>query len=253
MRRCLPPLAMALLLSFSAAAQFNMQYNFSRPVGQQGQHITAAHGFVISYDIKLKHSPFYIAPEIGANVYGLKTLKQDLEFNNGYVTRADVHYTTSVNTYAAVLRFQPPTSKNFAPYLAIRGGAVYYYSNMTIEDPDDPLGCKPLEKRVLVKDISWIASGGLGFRLDGKAFSGKESKVALDFGAFYTYGGEAEYLKMSNSHDHSAENNPKARAYYVQFEHIPSGEVHEHALGMIYKTPTQMLEFRLGIQVKFDD
>lgn len=252
MRRCLPAFFILLSFSFSAAAQINMQYNFSRPVGEQGQHISAAHGFVMSYDIKLKNSPFYFAPEVGFNVYGMKTIKQDLVFTNGYATQTDVHYTTSVNTYAAVLRFQPPTAKNFAPYLAIRGGAVHDHSNMTIEDPDDPLGCKALEKKVLVRDISWMASGGAGFRLDGKAFSGKESKVALDFGAFYTYGGTAEYLKMVKSeHDHSAMD-PKSRMYYVQFQNIPTGEIHEHALGVIHETPTTMLEFRLGIQVKLN-
>lgn len=251
MRRCLPALAVVLSLSFSAAAQFNLQYNFSRPIGEQGQNINAAHGFVMSYDFKLKNSPFFIAPEIGLNVYGMKTLEQELPFSNGYVTKTDVHYTTSVNTYGAVLRFQPIITKNFQPYAALRAGALHYHSNMTIEDPEDPLGCKALEKKVLVKDLTWMASGGVGFRLDGKAFSGKPSKVAVDFGAFYTHGGNARYLKMSNSHDHAPD--PKSNTYYVKFQHIPSGEVHEHALGKVYETPTQMLEFRLGIQVKLND
>ncbi|HYC27384.1 MAG TPA: hypothetical protein VEB42_01195, partial [Chitinophagaceae bacterium] len=79
-----------------------------------------------------------------------------------------------------------------------------------------------------------------------------ESKVALDFGAFYTYGGNAEYLKMAKSeHDHSSMD-VKSRMYYVQFQNIPTGEIHEHALGVIHETPTTMLEFRLGIQVKLD-
>ena len=243
-----------LSLSFSAAAQLNLQYNFSRPIGEQGEYINAAHGFVASFDFKLKNSPFYIAPEIGLNVYGMKTLEQELTFTNGYATKTDVHYTTSLNTYAMVLRFQPATGKNFSPYMAIRGGAVHYHSNMSIEDPDDPLGCKALEKRVLVKDITWMASGGVGFRLDGKAFSGKESKVALDFGTFYTRGGPAEYLKMTKGHDHSTMNpDAKSRMYYVQFQNIPTGEIHDHALGTVYTSVTQILEFRLGIQVKLDD
>jgi hypothetical protein len=209
------------------------------------------HGFVMSYDFKLKKSPFYIAPELGLNVYGLKTLEQELPFSNGYVTKTDVNYTTSVNSYAAVLRFQPQTGKNFQPFMALRTGVLHYHSNMTIEDPDDPMGCKALEKKVLVKDFTWMVSGGVGFRLDGKAFSGRDSKVALDFGAFYTRGGEAEYLKMSKEHDHTAD--PKAEQYYVKFQHIPSGEVHEHAIGTIYRTASQMLEFRLGVQVKLND
>lgn len=251
MRRSLPLLAVMLSLSFSAASQFNMQYNFSRPVGRQGQNINAAHGFVASYDFKLKNSPFFLTPEVGLNIYGMKTVEQELPFSNGYVTKTDVHYTTSFNTYAAVLRFQPPTTKNFQPFAALRAGALHYHSNMTIEDPEDPLGCKALEKRVLVRDLTWLASAGIGFRLDGRAFSGKSSKVAIDFGAFYTQGGNARYLKMNSAHDHNAGSKPGA--YYVKFQHIPSGEIHEHALGTVYETPTQMLELRLGIQVKLND
>jgi hypothetical protein len=248
MRRSLPLLM--VLFCTSAFSQFNIQYNFARPVGEQGKHITQMHGAVISFDVKLKNAPFYVSPEIGLNIYGLKTLEQELPFDNGYVTKTNVNYNTSMNTYGVALRFQPSTGKNFQPFLAVRTGVLHYYSNMTIEDPEDPLGCRALEKKVLVKDLTWMASGGAGFRLDGKAFSGKESRIMLDFGAFYTYGGEAEYLKMSNSHDHSAD--PKSQDYYVKFEHIPSGDVHEHALGRIYRTATQLLEFRLGVQFKLD-
>lgn len=252
MRRSLPALAIVLLAATSSFSQLNMQYNFSRPVGAQGMNIRSMHGFVASYDFKLKHSPFYIAPEIGLNLYGLKTIEQELPFGNGYVTRTNVNYTTSMNSYAAVIRMQPPTTKNFKPYVALRAGALHYHSNMTIEDPEDPMGCRALEKKVLVKDLTWMASGGLGFRLDGKAFSGKTSMVALDFGAFYTHGGQATYLKMTKSHNHGAMD-PKDKMYYVRFQHIPTGEVHEHALGVVHTTAAQLLEFRLGIQVKLDD
>lgn len=241
----------AFICSAGAFSQLNMQYNFTRPLGEQGKRVNQMHGVVLSYDFKLKNSPFYIAPEVALNIYGLKTLEQDLPFDNGYVTRTNVNYTTSMNSYAVALRFQPPTGKNFQPFIALRTGALHYYSSMTIEDPEDPMGCKALEKKVLVKDFTWMASGGVGFRLDGKAFSGRESRVALDFGAFYTRGGEAQYLKMSNDHDHSS-GDPKQENYYVKFQHIPSGTVHEHAIGKIYKTPAQLLEFRLGVQLKLD-
>ncbi|HEY0677346.1 MAG TPA: hypothetical protein VGD17_03630 [Chitinophagaceae bacterium] len=250
MRRTIPTLIM-LLCGINGFSQLSIQYNFTRPVGDQGKHINQMHGIVLSYDFKLKDVPFYLVPEIGLNIYGLKTLEQDLPFSNGYVTRTDVNYTTSVNTYAAMLRFQPSTGRNFQPYAAIRTGFLVYYSKMTIEDPQDPLGCRALEKKALVKDFTWLASGGLGFRLDGKAFSGKESKVEIDFGAFYTHGGEADYLKMTNSQHHDPD--PKSRMYYVRFEHIPSGEVHEHAIGTVYRTSTQLLEFRLGVRIKLND
>lgn len=240
---------MVLFCSTGAFSQFNIQYNFVRPVGEQGKHITQMHGAVLSFDIKLKNSPFYISPEIGTNIYGLKTVEQELPFDNGYVTKTDVNYNTSMNNFAVALRFQPPTGKHFQPFLAVRTGVLYYHSSMTIEDPEDPLGCRALEKRALVKDITWMASAGAGFRLDGKAFSGKESRVALDFAAYYTHGGEAQYLKMNKGHDHSAPD-PKSQDYYVKFQHIPSGEVHEHALGKVYTTASQLVELRLGVQFK---
>jgi hypothetical protein len=253
MRKSLPAVLVMLCFSFHGFTQLNMQYNFTRPVGEQGNNISSMHGLVLSFDIKVKNSPFYVTPEIGLNVYGLKTLEQELPFDNGYVTKTDVNYTTSMNTYAIGLKFQPPTKNNLQPFLAIRAGALHYHSNMTIEDPEDPMGCRALEKRALVKDLTWMASGGAGFRLDGKAFSGKDSRVALDFGAFYTYGGEARYLKMTKNHDHSTSTNPKASEYAVKFEHIPSGEVHEHAIGTVYNTVTQLLEFRLGVHIKLGD
>lgn len=249
MRKSLPALVVMLAVSFHAFSQLNMQYNFVRPVGKQGDNINQMHGLVLSWDIKLKNSPFYVTPELGLNIYGLKTLEQELPFHNGYVTTTDVNYTTSMNTYAVALKFQPPSKTNFQPFLAIRAGGVHYHSNMTIEDPEDPMGCRALEKKVLVKDFTWMASGGAGFRLDGKAFSGRQSRVAIDFSAFYTHGGEAEYLKMGKGHDHGS-GDPKSNMYYVKFEHIPSGEVHEHAIGTIYTTATRLLEFRLGVHIK---
>lgn len=250
MRRSIP-LLLVLFCCTGAYSQFNIDYNFTRPLGQQGKHITQMHGAVFSYDVKLKGLPFYVSPEIGLNIYGLKTLEQELPFDNGYTTKTNVNYNTSMNTYGVSLRFQPNTGKSFQPFLAIRTGAVHYYSSMTIEDPEDPLGCRALEKKALVKDLTWMASGGAGFKLDGKAFSGRESRVAMNFAVFYTHGGEAEYLKMhKGGHDHSSD--PKSQDYYVKFEHIPSGTVHEHALGKIHKTVTQLLEVRLGVEFKFD-
>ena len=43
---------------------------------------------------------------------------------------------------------------------------LHYHSNMTIEDPEDPMGCKPLEKKVLLKDATWMASAGAEVNVD---------------------------------------------------------------------------------------
>ena len=242
-----------LLLNLTCLAcfgQFNVYYDFSRPLGEQGQHIAAAHGINFGFEGRLKQSPFLLGAEVGLNYYGLKTIQQDLQFHNGYVTKTDVHYATSFNTYAIDLKLQPQTEKNVKPYGLIRTGLLHYHSNMTIDDPDDPLGCKPLDKKVLMKDMTWMASAGAGTSLSWKVFNPKSSSlVQLDFAVLYTMGGNADYLKMIKDPTGA---DPKGKLYYVQFENLASGEVHDHALGRVYNSITNLLTIRAGVRFIFD-
>jgi len=248
MRKCL--LLLLIASSLTGYGQFNLSYDFSRPVNEQGQHITSAHGLVLGIEKRLHRSPFLVGAEVSFNIYGLKTLEQELPFHNGYVTKTDVHYTTSFNTYGFTLKLQPETRKNFQPYGSIKAGVLHYHSNMTIDDPDDPLGCKPLDKKVLVKDLTWLASAGGGTSIKWQAFNpNSASDMLIDLGIFYTVGGNADYLKMSKGSDPV---DPKGRNYYVKFEHVATGEVHEHAVGKVYTSPTTMLNFRLGVRFSLD-
>src|ERR1700730_5057105 len=206
-----------LLLNLSSMVcfgQFNLVYDFTRPLGEQGKHISTAHGLTLGFESRLKQSPFLWGAELGLNIYGLKTITQDLPSHNGYVTKTDVHYTTSFTTYAASLKLQQPTAKHVKPYGLMRTGILHYHRNMTIDDPDDPLGCKPLEKKVLLKDFTWLASAGLGTNLDWKLFNPTSSSmIQLNFAVLYTMGGPADYLKMSKTSDGV---DPKGKLYYVK-------------------------------------
>ncbi len=241
MRKNLLFLAVATL-SLSAYGQFNIQYNFSKPIQEQGEHIKQVHGLLFGYDIALKKSNFSIGPEIGFNMYGIKRMEKFLPFTNGYITKTYVHFTTSMNTYGAAFKFYPYEGKKARPYIALRGGALHYYSKMVIEDPEDPDGCEALEERVLLKDFTWFGSAGSGVK-----FHLKKHRLDIDFGVFYTIAGEAEFLKME--HAHQPTNNPKAKPYTAQFRHIPTGEIHEHAIGTVYSTRGSMIDFKLGVSI----
>jgi hypothetical protein len=240
-------LNLTCLASFS---QFSINYDFTRPLGEQGRNISSAHGFSMGYDHRLKHSPFLVGAEFGLNYYGLKTVEQELQFHNGYITKTDVHYATSFTTFAINLKLQPETKKHVKPYGVFRTGVLNYHSNMTIDDPDDPLGCRALEKKVLVQDYTWMASAGGGTTLDWQVFNPKSaSRVQVDLGILYTLGGNAEYLKMQKTTDGV---DPKGRLYYVDFQHIPTGEVHDHAIGKVYNTMTSLLTIRAGLRFQID-
>jgi hypothetical protein len=73
--------------------------------------------------------------------------------------------------------------------------------------------------------------------------------VQLDFAILYTVGGYADYLKMSKDADVV---DPKGRIYYAEFEHIQTGEIHEHAIGKIYNSLTTLLTIRAGIRLMLD-
>lgn len=243
-----------LLLNLTCLAcfgQFNMYYDFSRPLGEEGQHISAAHGITFAFEGRLKnHSPFLIGAEVGLNYYGLNTITEDLQFHNDtHITKTDVHYATSFTTYALELKLQPETEKNVKTYGLIRTGVLHYHSNMTIDDPNDPLGCKPLDKKVLVKDFTWMVSGGVGSALKWQVFNPKSStRLQLDFALLYTLGGPADYLKMIKD---PTGVDPKGKLYYVEFENNASGEVHDHALGRVYNSYTSLLTIRSGVRFFF--
>lgn len=243
-------LLLLILTCLASHSQFSINYDFTRPLGEQGENISTAHGITFAYEHRLKKSPFLLGGELGLNYYGLKTVEQELSFHNGYVTKTDVHYATSFTTYALSLRLQPETKKHVKPYGIFRTGLLHYHSNMTIDDPEDPLGCKALEKKVLVKDYTWMASAGGGTSLDWQVFSPRSSsRLQIDLGILYTLGGTADYLKMQKTTDGV---DPKGKLYYVDFQHIPTGEVHDHAIGKVYNTMTNLLTIRMGIRFLLD-
>ena len=135
-----------------------------------------------------------------------------------------MHYATSFTTYALELKLQPETEKNVKTYGLIRTGVLHYHSNMTIDDPNDPLGCKPLDKKVLVKDFTWMVSGGVGSALKWQVLKMIKDPTGVD---------------------------PKGKLYYVEFENNASGEVHDHALGRVYNSYTSLLTIRSGVRFFF--
>ncbi len=250
MRKVLPILLLSCLSFFSTYSQIAAHYDFSIPIGEMGTRINQVHGLILSMESPIKKLPLSIGGEVGFNFYGMKTLEQELPFHNGYITKTDVHYTTSFTTYAGTLKFQKRSENNIQPYAMVKAGVLHFHSNMTIDDPEDPLGCEALDKKVLLKDFTWMASLGAGTSMNWQVFKkSSTSSIVLNLGAFYTVGGPADYLKMSKSGDPV---DPKGKLYYVRFEHVPTGEVHEHSIGKVYNSVTNLLTLRLGVTFKLN-
>ena len=68
--------------------------------------------------------------------------------------------------------------KKIMPYISGKAGYTSFFSNIFIEDPHDPDGCKALDKNNLIKDGTFSTGYGGGFNLTG-LYSAKKLKKAV--------------------------------------------------------------------------
>jgi hypothetical protein len=215
------------------------------PVGPQKEKLKNAYGLILGYEHQLKKSPFYVVADLSWSVFDLKTIDQDVENpDDGYVTKQTVNYTSSIFTFTPGVGIAPLHDKNVSPYVAIKGGYMKYKTLMTLHDPEDEDGCHPLDKESILRDYAAvaIANGGMAIKIPVA-----QKFYYLDIGVNYINGGKAEYLRMTN--DDSQPIAAGAEPYLVKFQQVQTGAVHKHALGEVYNTRTEQLQFYVRAKI----
>lgn len=200
---------------------------------------------MLGYEHQLKKTPFYVVADLSWSIFDLKTIEQDVENpDDGYITKQNVNYTSSIFTLTPGIGFAPLRDKNLSPYVAVKGGYMKYKTLMTLHDPEDDDGCHPLDEEVILRDYTAvaIANGGMTIKIPTALRT-----YFLDLGVNYINGGKAQYLRMAKD-----ENQPAVadtEPYLVKFQQTQTGDVHEHSIGNIYETRTEQLQFYLRIKV----
>lgn len=237
----------ALLVHAALAQRWDMasSFNYSRPTGGMGRNIEQGFGITFEGARVLKNAPFSVGAEFSYNAYGHEKTRQQYTFDDGSVTETNVIVTNAFSNLMVTGKFFLRNTKLINPYLSGKGGYSWYRTNLTIEDPEDVDGCRPLESERLLTDGTFTASLGGGVRLDISGIFKKmpTSMLFLDLSAHMTEGGTVEYM---NVHEQSTHGSPD-RDVMARFINNNTQVVHEHHVGHVYSSRVEMVEYRFGI------
>lgn len=246
-------------LIINAQFKFASAYSLSVPQGEMGDNIRPVHSLNISVLSSIKGfcDKFMVGAEIGLGNYAYVTKEQDLRFSDGSGIRTDVIYSSNVLNAALVMRTNLVSKGKAIPYINAKGGLSHFFSNILVEDPEDPSSCQALERKNIIKDNTFFAAYGGGIQLDMNLFAKKEKpgQYMIDIGINKIKGGRLNYINTKNiqSHVHTDPNNPtpttpgKGEPLNVQFINITTQTIHEHQVAELYNSPLRMLDIRIGM------
>ncbi|MCX8020641.1 MAG: hypothetical protein N2747_09135 [Chitinophagaceae bacterium] len=260
MKRTLLFIFSLLSLSVSAKAQknFSMGYSLSFPMGGMAGKFNAIHSITTDFSFRPKKNlPLRLGGELFIGTYASMSHPIQLSFNNSTPVSTNIYYNSNVARLAATVEWEWISKEHFSLYSNAKAGGMSFFSNLTIEDPDDPTACRALESRAIQRDFGFAGGGGLGMRFLVNPKSRLKNKF-LDVGVNYLHGTRVDYIntKHLHHHDHAGSgsqpgsgsgNDPKARPLTARFLHVQSNTVHMHKLAEIYNDPIRLL----NIQVKY--
>jgi len=261
MRKYLLPTAVLLFSSFYASSQqveMGLGYGMGVPLKDMAKHMQLAHQgvFNINYRLPIKNYPqFVVGIETGIGTYAHKTINQTFQFTDGTTTNTDVRYSSNIGFVNLVARYDIPVKGAVVPYLHLIGGYDELYTDVYVEDPADPMGCKPLENENAFNDHTFTWGYGAGVQIKLKESKRKScgATYKLDLAATNVYGGDLEYLNVKHltAHNHSDPQSPDTKPFVSKFINVNSQAIHEHQLAEIHESRFRMLQIRIGLVIQF--
>lgn len=249
----------AALLGLTANSQFKFgsSYSLSIPQGEMADNIRPVHSLNISllYPLKEICDRFAVGAELGIGNYAYVTKEQDLRFPDGSGIKTDVIYTSNVFNAAFFMRGNLLKKGKAIPYVNAKAGISNFFSNVIVEDPEDPSSCEALERKNIIKDNTFFMAYGGGLQLDLNLFAKKTTpgKYLIDIGVNKIRGGNLNYINTKNiqSHVHIDPNNPqppaKGEPLNIQFINITTQTIHEHQVAELYNSPLRMIDIKVGM------
>ena len=255
-------LFVAAFLCAAANAQFKFgsSYSLSIPQREMADNIRPVHSLNISllYPLKGVCDRLAVGAELGIGNYAYVTKEQDLRFPDGSGIKTDVIYTSNVFNAALLMRGNLLTKGTIIPYVNVKAGISNFYSNVIVEDQEDPSSCEALERKNIIKDNTFFMAYGGGLQLDLSLFSEKTKpgKYQVDIAVNKIRGGTLHYVNTKNiqSHVHIDPNNPqlpaKGEPLNIQFINIATQTIHEHQVAELYNSPLRMIDIKVGILLR---
>jgi hypothetical protein len=241
------------ILSLTSQAQLwkmTAGYNLSLMQQDMKKNIPPAHSihWGIACQLPGKWSRVTAGTELGFGIYASKTKEQTFNFGSSSAV-VPVNYNSNVFTANLQLRYDlADDAKLVIPYINAKGGLYSFFSNVYIEDPNDPLGCKALQQENIISDKTFYWSAGAGLQVNTGFFAKtKEHKtILLDLGVNLVRGGTLDYINTKRLMD-VQNSTPQSKPVSVQFVNASTQEIHEHTVAQVYTSPLRMLEIKAGV------
>jgi hypothetical protein len=244
---------------FTASSQqwkFTGHYSLNLPQQQMGKNIQAAHSIqaAVLYSLPRGLKNFSIGAELGIGKYAHKKVDQTFEFE-GMTTVVPVNYNSNLFNANIQARFNLWDERKtlVVPYLVARGGLYSLYSNVVIEDPENPDGCTALDRDNIINDKAMYWSAGGGFQIDPDLFrkNKRHGRLKIDISAQTIRGGSIDYINTKHLMDAQDVPEPGAKSVTARFINASTQHIHEHSVAQVYTSPLRFFEIRAGISVVF--
>jgi hypothetical protein len=223
-----------------------------------GENIKAIHSLHIGGLYQLPH-PFKnlaVGLELGAGIYAYEKINQTFKFGPNSSNVVPVNYTSSVFNANLQTRYQlgDETRNMIVPYLHVKAGLYNFHSNVYVEDPDDPDGCHPLDKKNLISDNTLFWGAGAGFQINPSVFSKhkKHGPVMIDLSINTIRGGKLDYINTKHMKDEEEISETDGKALTVRFLKASTQNIYEHKVAQVYTSALRILEIKAGVIVKLE-
>lgn len=235
----------------SAQLSFNVGYSYGSPQQEMDKNINGLHSIAtgVMYQFPGKLSRLQAGLDLGWGTYANEQKEQTFTFTNGSTTTTQVNYSSNVAQIRGNARYMLLEDKQVLPYVSAKAGYTSFYSNVYIEDPHDPDGCRALDQDNIIKDGIFSVAYGGGVQFDWTLFSNRKVKGRryIDLSVHSNRGGNVDYVNTKKLID---ANNPpvgtNGKPLTVRFINASTQEIHEHQVAEVYTTPFRMLEFKLS-------
>jgi len=236
--------------------KFNANYSLGMPQQEMGHNIQAVHSLQAGFMHQLpgRLNRLYIGIEGGIGGYADTRIDQTFQSGNAPAFEVPVNYFSNVANVDAQVRWElVGKDKMLIPYLQAKGGSYFFFSNIYIDDPNDPDGCHALQQKNIINDNTFYWSAGAGLQINVGLFScekeDRQKRTSLDISVNTVRGGSLDYINTKQLID-AQTITTSGKPLNVEFINASTQEIHQHTVAQVYTSPLRLFEIKAGVTVK---
>lgn len=231
-----------------------VNYGFALPTGGMKPYIRNGNGVNINFMAEAPSKRIAAGLEFGLTGYGHSKASMEYTFDDGSTAPMNLIVNNNYISLMAATRLYFVLDGPVRPYATFKAGYTWFITDLKIVDPNDADSCTPVESNMLSSDGTFAYSAGGGLNID-MAWMFKKMRRGtyyIDISSNILQGGRVDFMNedppaAGGSHNSTT----RAKAIDAPFIDTQTQVVHNHHVGYMYNTFVQIMDFRLGMNMKF--